>query len=69
MNVLHPDSKHGRMLTVQDGWLVCPHCRRNRRLMRIPPDAQAHRIAVWCRECKHEIILDIDRGQSFESRS
>ena len=61
--------KHGKMLTVKDGWLLCPNCRRNKRLMRINPDTVAMRVVAFCRDCKAENIVDIDRGQCFESRS
>ena len=54
---------------VRDGFLICPICRRNKRLMRIDPQTRAVHLAVWCRDCKSEIILDIDQGQCFESRS
>lgn len=57
------------MLTVKDGYLVCPTCRRNKRLIQIQPDTKAERLRVYCRDCKTEHIVDIDRGQCFESRS
>ena len=56
-------------LTVKDGWLQCPVCRRNRRLMRVRPDTEGQRIPVYCRDCKTELIIDIREGQCFESRS
>lgn len=60
---------HGKMLTVKDGYLVCPTCLRNRRVMKINPDTVARRAVAYCRDCKTEHIVDIDRGQCFESRS
>ena len=59
----------GKMLTVRDGYLVCPTCRRNRRIMKINPDTVAHKLVIYCRDCKTEHIVDIDQGQCFESRS
>lgn len=61
--------KCARMLTVRDGYLVCPTCRRNKRLMKVNADTEAHNLIVYCRECKTEHIVDIVKGQSFESRS
>lgn len=59
----------GKMLTVKDGYLVCPTCRRNKKLLRISPDTEARRLPVFCRDCKTQHIVDIDRGQCYESRS
>lgn len=56
-------------LTVKDGWIACPNCRRNKRLLRITVDTEARGLPVYCRDCKAEIILDIARGQSVERRS
>lgn len=56
-------------LTVKDGWLQCPICRRNRRLMRVLPETEGQRIPVYCRDCKTELTIDIHEGQCFESRS
>lgn len=53
-------------LSVKNGWITCPVCRRNKRLLRITPDTQADCLPVFCRDCKTEIILHIDRGQSVE---
>lgn len=61
--------KHGRMLTVESGWLVCPFCKRNRRVMKIAPDTVATRMTAFCRDCKREFRVDIQEGQCFESRS
>lgn len=56
-------------LTVVDGWVSCPVCKRNRRLLRVEPDTVAAALPVFCRDCKTEIILNIERGQSVERRS
>ena len=56
-------------LTVTDGWVACPVCKRNRRLLRVEPDTAATALPVFCRDCKTEIILNIERGQSVERRS
>ena len=56
-------------LTVTDGWVTCPVCKRNRRLIRVSPDTVAKSLPVFCRDCKTEVILNIDRGQSVERRS
>ncbi len=60
---------HGIMLTVMDGYLVCPRCRVNRKVMRILPTTNATNLQVFCRSCKAEYLIDIVKGQCFESRS
>ena len=67
--MLQTEANRGRMLTVKGGWLICPVCKRNKHVSRIPPDATGTRIAVFCRDCKTEFRIDIDKGQCFESRS
>ena len=66
--VLQECGKRGK-LAVKDGWVTCPVCRRNRRLIRITPETEAQALPVFCRDCKSEIILNIERGQSVERRS
>lgn len=56
-------------LVVVDGWVVCPVCRRNRRLLHVYPETRADRLPVFCRDCKSEIILHIEGDQSVERRS
>lgn len=59
----------GRLLTVTDGYLTCPVCRRNRRLMKIYPDTEATGVIAYCRDCKTENRIDIHDGRCYESRS
>ena len=56
------------IIKVTDGWVSCPICRRNKRLLRVTPATRAQHLTVYCRDCKSEIILDIE-GQSVERRS
>lgn len=56
-------------LIVKDGWVTCPVCKRNHRLIRISPETEAHELPVYCRTCRSEIILNIDRGQSVKRQS
>ena len=57
------------ILTGRDGFLVCPNCRSNKRLMKILPDTTAANVVAFCRICKAENIVDIDHGQCYLSRS
>lgn len=67
--MLKTQEKHGKLLTVKNGYLVCPNCLRNKHLMKITPDATASHIVIFCRDCKREHIVDIEQGQCYESRS
>lgn len=57
------------MLTVKDGYLVCPGCRVNKHVMQIPKYTKASRVVAFCRSCKWEHDVDIEEGQCYESRS
>lgn len=57
------------ILPVKDGWISCPVCRRNHRLLRIDDRTEALGLPVYCRTCRTEIILDIDKGQSVKRQS
>ena len=56
---------HGKLLTVKDGWLVCPVWR----LLHILPDTKAENLEIYCRDCKTAMQVDIAKGQSVERRS
>ncbi len=56
-------------LVVKDGWVTCPVCKRNHRLIRVEPETEARGLPVYCRTCRSEIVLNIDRGQSVERQS
>lgn len=47
------------LVTVVDGWVQCPICKRNRRLLRVSEDTRAERLLAYCRSCKNEMTLDI----------
>lgn len=57
------------ILSVKDGWITCPNCGRNHRLLKIDDDTRAENLHVYCRTCRTEIILDIERGQSVKRQS
>lgn len=65
---LQRPEKHGK-LTVKDGWVTCPVCKRNHRLIRVEPETEATGLPVYCRTCRSEVILNIERGQSVKRQS
>ena len=62
-------AKRRDTIPVKDGWVACPVCRRNHRLLRIDDNTEAENLPVYCRNCRREIILNIKRGQSVERQS
>lgn len=62
------ESKCGK-LVVKDGWVTCPNCKRNHRLIKITDETEARNFPVYCRTCRSEIVLNIDRGQSVKRQS
>ena len=60
-NALTGENQYDK-IRVKDGWIVCPGCGRH--LMRITPETEAKKLPVFCRGCRQEIILDIERGLS-----
>lgn len=44
-------------IVVMDGWITCPECGRNHRLLRITPETEAHGLPVYCRTCRREGVF------------
>ena len=55
-------------LDTENGWLICPICHRNRRLLKVKPDTEAKNLQLYCKTCKQELIVDIEKGQCFKSQ-
>ena len=60
-------ANRGKILTVRGGYLVCPNCRKNRHLIQVKPDTEARNLVLYCRVCKTEHIVDIVKGECFQS--
>lgn len=59
-----------RKLEIRNGWVTCPICKQNKRLLRVHPDTEARNLEVYCRYCKSRVILDISpKGQSLKDQS
>lgn len=67
--VLQTQGKSDILYSVRNGFVVCPICRRNKHLQKITPEMEARRLILYCKDCKNEILVDIDHGQCFKSRS
>ena len=60
--------KYDIIYSTQDGWLTCPVCRRNKRLLQVTPQTSAENLIVFCRICKTEHLIDIRKGECFKSQ-
>lgn len=45
------------IININQGWLLCPHCRR--KLVKLLPETSANNLVVFCRKCGHESIVNI----------
>lgn len=54
-------TKYGKCEKIKpDGrWIPCPAC-GNGRLLRVPVDARAYRIPVYCKRCRGFVEINID---------
>ena len=62
-------TEKGDKLSIKDGWITCPVCKRNHRLMRTRSDTVGRNIVAYCRTCRSEVVLNIDKGQSEKRQS
>ena len=46
------------MKNSQDRWMPCPECGK-KRFYHLLPGAAGRNIAVWCRQCRREIVIHI----------
>lgn len=70
----------GTLVSVRPGGLVvCPECEKrkrenpswrvNRSLLKIDEQTEAHSLTIYCRSCREEIKLDIEKGLSVKRLS
>ena len=57
--------KHGKLLAVKNGWLICPKCGGSK-VLRIYPDTRGKKIQVYCKRCRKESIVNIEACQCHE---
>ena len=49
----------GRIISVQQGWAICPECGRGR-LLPIHPQTRGRMIPAYCKRCRKQHYLNID---------
>lgn len=55
----------GKLLPVKEHWVACPEC-RDKHLLKIRPETEAKCLQAYCRRCRREILLDIEKGESVK---
>ena len=55
------------MVTIKEGAVVCPQCRRKIRGLRLYPESTARRINLQCQSCGCNFDIDIPSGQRSSS--
>lgn len=56
-----------RPLTVENGFLVCPKCERNKHLLKINGDEVMKNVELYCRECRKTVYVDAVDGRCYLS--
>ena len=50
-------------LVIEDGWVICPGCHRQK-LLRVLPDTSATHLPLYCKRCRREHIVNIYQSLS-----
>lgn len=58
---------YDKILSKRDGYLVCPCCKQNTRVLRVREDTAAQNLQLYCRRCKREFMIDIEKGECYLS--
>lgn len=53
-------------VTSGTAWLMCPVC-RGEKLLKLLNDTRAQYLPLFCRQCKHESVVDIGPGNGPQS--
>lgn len=48
-------------------WVMCPACRRGK-LLRLTEATRAQGLVLFCRQCKHETVVEIEPGEGVMPR-
>ena len=64
MNV---NANRDTMVTIKEGAVICPQCRRKIRGLRLYPDSSAKKLNLQCQACGCNFDIDIPPGQRHDS--
>ncbi len=62
---MQSENKCGKMVT-KGGYLLCPICHRQK-VLRLLPETRGQQIVVYCKTCKQESIVNIDKSLSHSA--
>lgn len=65
--VLQDQGKRGK-LTVSDGWLMCPVCRKGK-ILKVRDDTEVKNLEVCCKRCGQKTIVNIESLSQSRSAS
>ena len=70
--MLQVTDERGIILPIADGFVLCPRCLasgRRRKIQHLRPDTVVSNLALYCRYCKAEYVVDIRDSQSLQGQS
>ena len=67
MKALQGSEKRGK-LTVKDGWLICPRCRKGK-VLKVREDTEVKNLEVHCKLCGNTDIVNIESLSQSRSAS
>lgn len=66
---MQTQEKSAIILTVRNGFLICPTCGQNRHLIAVRPETTAKNLELFCRKCRTTVTVDISQGLCSRSPS
>lgn len=63
-----PKYENRTSLPVENGYLLCPKCRRGRHLLRVLPITVAYNQPVFCDRCKRELLVDVVKENVYYNK-
>ena len=52
-------------IPVENGYVICPKCRVNKKAMQILPNTTIRNGVMWCRVCRASTIVNVVDGKCY----